>query len=232
MKNSQSGNVLFYILIAVSLLAALSYAVSQSGRGSIAAVSDEKARLLATEIIEYANAISNATAQLRLRGCTKAQISFENHVTGNANASAPPDKTCHIFELAGGGVTYKPPNPDTLSNISSNGYGFSIADQVSQVGTDCGTTACNEIIFYVHQLKLPVCLALNTLLSIANPGDAPPESAADTDLNGAAGDVYSGSSIGDSITDSTATIFAGKTAGCMYNGPSDTYAFYRVLIAN
>lgn len=107
-RTAESGNVLFYILIAVALLAALSFAVAQSGRGSIAQMNEEKSKLLANEIMEYGDIIANAVAQLRLRGCKPTEISFENpEKAGYANAGAPADKTCNIFDPAGGGVTYR-----------------------------------------------------------------------------------------------------------------------------
>lgn len=106
-RRSESGNVMFYILIAVALLAALSFAVSESGRGGVQSVNKEKARMLGDEIASYGNVLANAAAQLRLRGCKDTDLSFENPITGNANAGAPGDKTCNIFDVAGGGVTYQ-----------------------------------------------------------------------------------------------------------------------------
>ena len=78
MNNSQSGNVLFYILIAVALLAALSYTVAQSTRGNVSQLSAERARLYATEIIENGNVISSAVSQLRLRGVGLDELCFDH----------------------------------------------------------------------------------------------------------------------------------------------------------
>jgi hypothetical protein len=77
---AERGNVMFYILIAVALLAALIFAVAQSGRGNIQQVSEEKARLFATEIIQYTGTMANGVAQLRLRGVRDTEISFDNPV--------------------------------------------------------------------------------------------------------------------------------------------------------
>lgn len=103
---SQGGNVLFYILIAIALIVALTFAVASSNRGSMQQVNEEKARILADDLLQYGNVMSNAVAQLRLRGCKDTEISFE-HGGVQANSNAPADKTCHVFDTAGGGVTFR-----------------------------------------------------------------------------------------------------------------------------
>ena len=106
--HSESGNVLLYILIAVVLLSALTFAVSQSNRGNVQQLSEDRARLLATEIVDYAEIISNAVAQLRLRGCSDTEISFENPIAaGYTNGT---DTFCQIFHPDGGGITYVAPD--------------------------------------------------------------------------------------------------------------------------
>ena len=78
-RAGECGNVLFYILIAVALIAALSYAVTTTSRGGgTADISQEKAGLAASEILEYSNNIASAAAQLNLRGCRDTEISFDN----------------------------------------------------------------------------------------------------------------------------------------------------------
>ncbi len=64
----QAGNVLFLILLAVALFAALSYAVTQSSRSGGKNASDEKARLVVAEILNYENAIRMAAQRIRMRG--------------------------------------------------------------------------------------------------------------------------------------------------------------------
>jgi hypothetical protein len=133
--SSQSGNALIYILIAVALLGALSFAVSQSGRGNIRQLSAEKAKITSNEIIEYGNVLANAVAQLRLRGCADTELSFQNPETAlNVNASAPADKTCHIFDPAGGGVTYR-----AFPEFDAAGPKFNTGTEgIEQTGTDSG----------------------------------------------------------------------------------------------
>ena len=78
MIKEQSGNVIYYVLIAVALLAALSYVVAQSGRGGFSSITKDRAGLIASEILDYSNMIETAMGQLRLRGCGLEEVSFEN----------------------------------------------------------------------------------------------------------------------------------------------------------
>lgn len=54
--------------------------------------------------------VGAAVNRLLLTGCTKQQISYEGApVAWYVNPSAPADNTCHVFDPAGGGVTYQSP---------------------------------------------------------------------------------------------------------------------------
>lgn len=60
MRRSERGNILFMILIAVALFAALSYAVTSSSRGGSKGIGEERARLLASRIVQYGTSIEQA----------------------------------------------------------------------------------------------------------------------------------------------------------------------------
>lgn len=101
------GNALFLILIAVALFGALSYAITQSGRGG-GNIAREEAMIKQARLENYQAAITAAVMRLTLPGtCTAAQISYETPAGANANPSAPSDKSCHIFHPNGGGVGWQ-----------------------------------------------------------------------------------------------------------------------------
>ncbi|MEM6781224.1 MAG: hypothetical protein AAF569_05125, partial [Pseudomonadota bacterium] len=77
MKRSENGSAIFYILIAIVLLAALTYSFTQSTRTSGDNLTDQQASLIASEIIEYGNTITNAVQKLKLRGCADDEISVQ-----------------------------------------------------------------------------------------------------------------------------------------------------------
>ncbi len=243
MRDAERGNVLFYILIAVALLASLSVAISQGNRGSISKVNEEKARIYATEILEYANIVASATAQLRLRGCDDDEISLDNDVVaGYTNAGAPADNSCHIFHTGGGGVQWR--NPETIwldtTQSAETDYGnlfFPSTTCIYDVGlnsaTLCDTSGNDEeLLLVVPWLDVEVCRQINDLISIDNPSDNPPKDAGNAWE--ATYDKFIGTYGGDNeIGGVTYTELDGKIAGC-FEGTTvpaaGSYHFYKVLI--
>ena len=67
--SNQSGSVIFIIFILIALLAALAYAVSQGTRSGQNNLSKQQADLIASDVINYANAVRSATRNLQIKGC-------------------------------------------------------------------------------------------------------------------------------------------------------------------
>ncbi len=170
---NEYGSIMIYILIAVGLLAALSFAVSQSGRGSGGTVGAERQRLLATEILEYGEIISNTVAQLRLRGVPVNQLSFARP----EDAGFDDQPEAEIFNPAGGAAIYQPP-PREAVNIIGQDYLFLAGNQVPGAGTTCVTADCADLVLAIPNVSEAVCLQINRLLSI---GGAPPDTPMDLD---------------------------------------------------
>ena len=176
MKANQSGNVLFYILIAVALLAALSFATTQGTRGSGGQISKEQARLHAVEMIGYGNMLAQAVSQLRLRGYSDTEISFENGiVSGYTNPNCTDDE-CKVFHPDGGWVSHRVPNDDFLDQSQSTqrrfGEWWVTGDScVPLVGT--GDNCWNEngatdsdLILVLPWIKKDICIAINKAMGI------------------------------------------------------------------
>jgi len=103
----RSGNVLFLILIAVALFAALSYAVTQASRGGGKNIADEQASLETSKQQSIQANIDGALWRLKLiNGCRDNEISYETPSGDNANPDAPEDNSCHVYHPDGGGVPY------------------------------------------------------------------------------------------------------------------------------
>jgi len=89
----QNGNILFLILIAVALFAALSYAVTSSMRTSGDNGNKESADVQAAVILQYATLVETSIERLRvLNGLAWDQVdlyNFESRLTNNSSAGPP-----------------------------------------------------------------------------------------------------------------------------------------------
>lgn len=220
----ERGNVFFYILIGVILFAALGFAISQSNRGSVAALDADKARLLSAGVIEYANTLAAATAQLRLRGFGDTGISFQNAADAAYAYDPCGDNTCMIFHLSGGGVTYQPP----ASGVN-DGTGWYITG--SAAVTDIGLTGTADLVAFLPDVGEALCIQINNRLGVGATDAAPP-----TDTGYATGAEFTGTYPGGVVIGDEAggTSLKGKTAGCFQSTTDPTagsYHFYRVLVA-
>src|SRR5690554_5870450 len=98
---SAQGNALFLILIAVALFAALSYAVTQSGRGS-GSTSRETASLAVSTAINYFSLLQSTVDRLVGVGCAKEEICYAGDQRGvYSNVNALADASCHVFSASG-----------------------------------------------------------------------------------------------------------------------------------
>lgn len=154
------GNALFLILIAVALFAALSFAITQSDRNTGATVSREENVIAGSRIIEYAGIIKQAISRLRLSsGCTDNQLSFENaQVTGYTNPSAPVDKSCHVFDPAGGHVSFQPPSAATQLKLD---FEFNGANMFANMGT-----TDPDLALFLPINSRELCLEINKALGL------------------------------------------------------------------
>lgn len=111
---NQRGNVLFLILIAVVLFAALSYAVTRSSSGGGKGISDEKARLGASEIEQYVSLLRTEVERLMItNNCTIENLDWRNDYwkrynddpsVGILHNPQTPKAGCAVFSDHGGSV--------------------------------------------------------------------------------------------------------------------------------
>ena len=249
-KSSERGSAILWILIAVGLFAALNYAFTNSTRTSTSLLTDTQAESYANQIIAYGNEVKSAIKRMQLRGCSDTEISFENAVvSGYSNPNSPSNKSCHVFDIAGGGVQYKNLDTSWLDKDASTNtfYGeniFMIACPLG-VGTDLNDTtgsSCNtntntlahgDLVLITPYIKKEICEAINKKLIGAT---IIPTDAINSFYNTAQHD-------GDfNIVTAQSIIFAesaynGKKSICYQDGVGstvllvDNYAYMNVLIA-
>lgn len=96
-RHSETGNVLFIILIAVALFAALSFAVSQSSRSGNADISKEQMAIGVAALNQYVTAIRTQVMLLRGRGIGHPDFSdfsnrFERAADGHPRCVDTPEE--------------------------------------------------------------------------------------------------------------------------------------------
>ena len=232
MSKAQRGNILFLILLAVVLFAALSYAVTSSTQGGGKSGSSESMAALAASWIQQTALLESAIARLKMVGdCTDAQIQFSD-VQTYANTFSPVDKHCHVFDKAGGGLEWLY-IPEEIKNAASPWVLYQGVGKVKNVGTD------DYDLVMVARVNQPFCDAVNKGLGldIANNREMM-ESGVKTPFNG-----YYGVDAGNTqynLGDETAqyALPSGLREACFaryssasLNGFLNEYWYYKVLIA-
>jgi len=155
MKSSlQKGNVIVFVLIGVALFGALIFSFIKSSQENQQSLTDLQISLTIQEFFNDMNVFSKTIDKLRQRGCSEDQISFENSTNLNySNPNAPVDKSCHLFDAAGGGLNWK-----TLAVGSVNkDYLFSgyYAEQWGATARD------GELYGFVLDVPLNICRQVN-----------------------------------------------------------------------
>lgn len=161
--NSQNGNALFLILIAVALFAALSYAITNSGRGS-ANVNRERADIIASNLLQSIALMQNQFQRLNIIGGYD-QVLFNDlgaNASGTCYSGKTPTTPCNTIGL------FSPESglalPDRPDETKSAAFGSNIWSWQSRAvvidTSEVGTTTPDTIIFLYHLTK-EICEAIN-----------------------------------------------------------------------
>lgn len=229
--STESGNAFYIILIGVVLFAALMFVFAKNARQGSGNMTKKQAEMNADGIMDYAQTLNRAVSRLMQSGnCSETSINFVTPVAPDYpdNAMAPADKSCNVFDKAGGAVTAQ--QADTLGSglkIRPSG-GASFRD----VGTWDATTAAahQDLVVWFGPLTLDICNRLNTMGGYSG---TPPAIA--TAEAWAFGQLVGGGNWGSSNLDTGA--LAGKDSGCLNvtdvpssgNYLDKGYQFYYVL---
>lgn len=225
-RRAESGNVLFYILVAVALLGALVFAVAQGDRAAFDNLSETRTDMMASDILDYADNVSKATAQLRLRRVDFADLSFAHPDLDPAYGTFDTNPAAEIFNPGGGAIRYQSPPVPAMTTLSP--WQFVATNEIDGIGTTCAADTCVDLTMLARPLTQDVCIKINETLGISNPSNAPPvESSVDDSI------LFSGTAsyqetIGDEAG-SEAVRF--KSAACLSDTAAGDYVFYQVLWA-
>lgn len=171
---SQQGNVLFLILIAVALFAALSYAVTSSTRSGGDGADRETTLLKTSELIQQYLQIRMHTQRLYILDEVD-QVSFDDstynpagniYLSGTAGTSPGTGRTIGLYNAAEGIPKLLPPIElwDGTAPEINFGWWFFPHMRITVNGDDLGTSADDEVV-YVFSLSEEACQQINKRLT-------------------------------------------------------------------
>ncbi len=168
-RQNEHGNVLFLILIAVALFAALSYAVTQSSRSGGGDAGKETNLVNSAQITQYPSGIRTAIVRMIIGGADINELEFN---PPSAFSTLHNDKL-GVFHPVGGGATHTVPPPDIMSNTApadTKEWFFNAENQIVDVGTTSGSATpaygTADLIAFLPGVSASVCSKLNESLGL------------------------------------------------------------------
>ena len=247
-RHGERGNVLFLILIAVALFAALSYAVTSSSRSGGGDANDETNLVNSSTITQYPASVRTAIIRMQVsNGVAIDEIEFNK--PGNNAADDGDYEDCSansvcLFHPEGGGATFVPGPAEVMAAGTQTDWIFSSANEIDglgvTIGGNGGDATSAEIVAFLPGISRGVCQRINEELGITSTSASgvPVESGVDFGFansqvndNGAAGPIGihasgSGPTINGDDTDNELT---GQAFGC-FQQPAGTFVYYHALV--
>ena len=236
-RRSEKGNVLFLILIAVALFAALSYVVTQSTRSGGGSTEREKNILSSAQMTQYPTALRTSILRMVLAGVAIENVRFD------APASTGPFTTTSVSQLVfhpqGGGATFQEA-PAELSSTGNSSLGWTYNAEVEVPGIGVDGSGGNDVIAFLPGVSDGVCRQVNeelgidpTALAPAACGDNIPQVTGidnDVDMMMDDGYVFPTTSAQTLSAADCTTLFDRQASGCFRDVTGSRNVFYSVLL--
>lgn len=237
MKNAfrnQNGNALWFILLAVALLAFLTGIISRNSASVNQAGSVERARIKASSLLNYAKSVETTIQQMLLNGISENDLNFIEISAAHDNTNCT-STNCEVFHVSGGGIAYQTPTELLNDSTHTDIWHVSTENRVYQFGCDDANNRCTELLLIAKNIPQSICLQINKIQGITNTdGNAPQtqDILEGTAFTGTYSATINTVSIGGTNATNEAPEVQGKSAGCVYEFGSgqDIYTFYQVLI--
>lgn len=224
--NSQSGNILIYILGAIFLLGLLVITVRGSNTPG-AGIDPEQLAIRVAEVQQYGDELERAVTYVLRNGHSEVDIRFAHPDAASAYGDITDIPSRQVFSRDGGGAAYREPPRGIQTSVTP--WHFTARNAVARMGTNCSTNACVDLTAILQNVTKDFCLLINQKSNITNTAGAPPQDSGtvlfDTEFSG---DYTFGAWIDDNaeLAQNPEGCFEGDTAP-----PSGTYHYYRVLLA-
>lgn len=154
---SQSGNVLFLILIAVILFAALSYAVTQSSVIGGGSADDESGKINAGQISQFPNFVRAQVLRMMTRRIAITELEFN-----------PPSEFGTLSSFDVGvfhpqyGTTYVTAPSELMADEQQGQWYFNMNFELEDIGTSStGSVDGNDLVAFLPGIKANICQRIN-----------------------------------------------------------------------
>lgn len=223
----QDGNVLFLILIAVALFAALSYAVTQSTRSGGGNTSNETAGINAAQLTQYPASVRTSIVRMIIGGVNATDLEFNP----SSDFGGLTSTTVGVFHPEGGGATHVTA-PSTLMEGGVPGtWYFNPEFEIVNVGVSTPSDfGGNDFIAFLPGITRTLCDRINDDLGVG--GDTVLATNVTARIEVIMEDGYSLPNDELILGDVDSPGLAGQAYGCFENPttPDPTYVYYHLLL--
>jgi hypothetical protein len=239
-RRSEKGNVLFLILIAVALFAALSYVVTQSTRSGGGSTEREKNILSSAQMTQYPTALRTSIIRMVLAGVAIENVKFD---APGSTAFNTLSSSQLVFHPQGGGATFQQ-GPSELSASGNSPVQWTYNAEVAVPGIGIDGSGGNDVIAFLPNISDGICRQVNEELGIDVASTSFGGACTGTDLT--APNVSGANTAVDDMMDNTytfpatpavtlsaagcTTIFNRQASGCFFDVTGNRNVFYSVLL--
>lgn len=215
-NKTETGNILFYVLIAIVLFGALSFTVARQSRNSGAEqIDDAKVELYATQLISYARQVQSVIDQMTITGSDIDDLDFVKPGQSGFNSGSHIHK---IYHPEGGGLLDATLAAGVVAQISTNPIAGWYLGRFNNVEwTDSANT---DVILTAYQISRRVCEAINKKIT---------GSATIPALSGSMRDFLVDTSTNNDLTAASCAACEGYISLCVKNSSQDAYSLYTVV---
>lgn len=184
-RKEESGNVLFLILIAVALFAALSYAVTQSTRSGAGDTASETNLISSAQLTQYPAGVRTSVVRMLINGVAVDDLLFNSPSDFGGTGVIPegdPLEQRAVFHPQGGNATYQNAPLDVLSipatpiaGYEDGQWYYNAEVQIQNIGlTSTASNAGNDIVAFLPYVTTGICRRMNEEVGITStiPTDA------------------------------------------------------------
>jgi hypothetical protein len=221
--DSESGNILIYIIGAIFLIGLLTIMLKGSNTPG-SGIDREELILKASKVRAYASELERGVTFVLRNGTSEIDLSFAHPNHSSAYGTYGSNPTAEIFHPNGGGVEWRDNDADL--QITDSDWIFSGANNVYKLGVDSGSEG-KELIAFLPDVTLDFCeYILDTLNITYAVDDTPPKDNDSMDLTTLFDGTFesAASRVGsDYRTD-------GETESCIEDTTTNKYYYFKVLM--